>query len=1268
MPTITLTDARDLERWANLRRAQEQLPALIRRLIHATTTTATHIGLPAGDAVQQGGYDGVVVVNETHHAVPEGLSIWELGVSANPKKKATEDYEKRKSKQPMSDIGPIDPATTTFVFVTPRRWNAKAEWAEERRAEGFWRDVRVFDADDLEAWLEQAPATHIWLSTELGRRPIGADDLGAVWRDWSEATTPPLSPALMFAGREQSRDEITAWFTGGTAEPTLGVESESPEETVALVAAALELLPEEERVAVLSRTVVIRDVDALLQVAAADESLRIVTTFSPGDLVHRATRRGHRVLIPRSPGEGVTGTLHIARLHRDAAEQELKVMGLPDDRARDLAGLARRSLMALRRRLATSAAVSRPAWATPDIGPSVLPIFLLGVVNEAVPGDLETIALLSGETAEAAIARLTRLAAEADPSVRRVGSVWYLVSKADAWEALHRYITRDALERFVTVAVGILGSPDPKYELPLDQRWAAGLYGKERAHSGLLVRSIADTLALLGARGVTHILAPGMSAADYATRAVRQLFENAGRDWQRWASLAPVLPLLAEAAPDATLSAFERGLAGEEPSPVVGLFGHDVDSFFSSSPHTHILWALERLAWSPDYLGRAALILAELARRDPGGQLSNRPSASLRSIFLPWIPATAAPVEARLAVIDTIRRREPAAAAELMISILPKWHDHSTRTERPHWREWAPEGDIRVTHRMIAEHAVIMANRLLEDAGASGERWEALIEALDQVPLEAHEAILARLSALAAEPLAPEVRATIWDALREFLSKHRSFSDADWALPPNPLDAVASIFARFEPDNPVARYRHLFSHRPMLPEGREQDFTEHHRIVVARRVVAARELYDALGAEQIVEMSLKLERSDALGNALAESDAVAETDEPGLLHSALGHPELNVRVFGRAYLTRLQARGGRDTIPTFLRDHSTDWPAVMRAEALLAMSPCTDTWREVDALGDEGRTHYWRNLPGFWIEGGDVAQAMGELVRHGRPHAAIDLAALHVRQTPTPVAEDVAHALLEAVPVAQDVTGYRSQSYDIGELLAFLAREAAAGRIAENEVARLEFLYLPMLRHDCQPKLLHKAMQQDPSLFIEAVCLAFRGEGEPERELDDTDLARARLAYELLDSWRTPPGLVDGIIDGAHLSEWVREARRRLAEANRTDIGDQLIGQVLSGSPSGSDGAWPAEPVRDLIEDLKSDDLEAGLHMGRFNQRGVVSRNPLSGGDMERSIQARYEADAMTVTAQWPRTAAFLRAFAATYERDAAREDVEAELRHDLEG
>lgn len=173
-------------------------------------------------------------------------------------------------------------------------------------------------------------------------------------------------------------------------------------------------------------------------------------------------------------------------------------------------------------------------------------------------------------------------------------------------------------------------------------------------------------------------------------------------------------------------------------------------------------------------------------------------------------------------------------------------------------------------------------------------------------------------------------------------------------------------------------------------------------------------------------------------------------------------------------------------------------------------------------------------------------------------------------------------------------------------------------------------------------------------------------EGETEHcQSDEVSRARAILAYELLLSWRTPPGLENDEMDGCQLESWLDEARSRLAEKQRCAVGDELIGQMLNGSPPGTDGAWPAEPVRGVIERLKSDELDSGLSVGRRNQCGVVSRNPLMGGEIERNIKAQYEADAAKLAARWPRTAAILRALAVAYERDAAREDVQAELRHD---
>ena len=147
MPSMTLVDGTDLAAWANRRDAQEVLPQLLRRLVHATVGRVIRVGFPAGAGVQLGGWDGVVAAEQGNAFVPDGASAWELSTNQDVKGKADGDYEKRRA-------DPREPAQGSYVFVTPRRWGRKDEWAVARRREGVWRDVRAYDADDLEAWLD----------------------------------------------------------------------------------------------------------------------------------------------------------------------------------------------------------------------------------------------------------------------------------------------------------------------------------------------------------------------------------------------------------------------------------------------------------------------------------------------------------------------------------------------------------------------------------------------------------------------------------------------------------------------------------------------------------------------------------------------------------------------------------------------------------------------------------------------------------------------------------------------------------------------------------------------------------------------------------------------------------------------------------------------------------------------------------------------------------------------------------------------------------
>ena len=80
----------------------------------------------------------------------------------------------------------------------------------------------------------------------------------------------------------------------------------------------------------------------------------------------------------------------------------------------------------------------------------------------------------------------------------------------------------------------------------------------------------------------------------------------------------------------------------------------------------------------------------------------------------------------------------------------------------------------------------------------------------------------------------------IWNALRKLLSHHRSFPDAEWALPRQRLAPLAEVFERLTPSEAVAIYGWLFSDNPDLAEGGKQDWTEQEKSVAAARLHAVR--------------------------------------------------------------------------------------------------------------------------------------------------------------------------------------------------------------------------------------------------------------------------------------------------------------------------------------------------------------------------------------------------------------------------------------------
>lgn len=861
-----LVDATDLDGWSYRRDAQSMLPHVLRKLVYATTDRTGTVEIRAGEGVQLPGFDGFTDFETRTSFVPAGPAIWEVGTSGDIEKKAQDDYRERTDK-----ALDVDRSKTTFIFVTSRRWREKAAWVKRRRAENIWRDVRAYDADDLEAWLELAPAVHSWLSRAIGKGAEGAVDLPAFVTDWFGATKPALSAEFLVAGREEAAGKVKDWLAGGEA--MLSLRAETREEAVAFFGSVLQQLPVDERYPHELRAIVIENGTAWQRLSASRDRLILIPLFLPPN-VTAAERNGHRVLLPLSSADASHDVVEIGPIDRDAVEKVLGKLDadekVSDNKAREFAHLARRSMMAFRRVRGRAPELSQPPWSTPANGPMIAVVMLVGAWEDSKEGDREAVSRITGMPYAQLERDLVRWSRESDAPLRHIGDRWILVSKEDCWPLLHRYLTRDDIRRFHDVAVEVLSAIDPRLELETDKQWMASIYGKVRPQSHTLIEAIANTLALLGTRGDATRAHAGDSAQAFAASAVRSILDVANKDFRVWEGVAGVLPLLAEAAPQQFLEAIEKGLAG--PTPMLGEIFKDkpgTSSMTTSSPHTGFLWALERLGWAPEHLPRAASALAKLAVLDePRGTLGNRPDASLRQLFLCWHPQTHASLDQRLDVIDRLRKAQPAIAWRLLVSLLPNNHDFSTNHQPAEWREWGIDPPPLLRADVIRGYRQVIA-RVIDDVGENAARWKDVIEHLEKIPREDALRAIEKLEVIPADRFDAEPREIVRTALRESIAWHRAHPDARWELAEEDVARMEAIHHALEPTTLADRHRWLFTRAPELLDGPRTYSDEYSALLSAERVKAVREIFNSGGIDAIVDFALTVEMPNDLGGSLA---------------------------------------------------------------------------------------------------------------------------------------------------------------------------------------------------------------------------------------------------------------------------------------------------------------------------------------------------------------------------------------------------------------
>lgn len=873
---------------------------------------------------------------------------------------------------------------------------------------------------------------------------------------------------------------------------------------------------------------------------------------------------------------------------------------------------------------------------------------LIGSWNEMNEADLEILCQMVNGNYTNWIHRIRDSLQLSESPVTLKNGRWSVTERKELWKALSAWLFDDNLDTFKQCVVNVLTERDPQFDLPIDERYGASIYGKALRYSPDLRKGMAETLALLGSKQDALINCSRNKPETIAILAVREIFEKG--DWVLWGSLNNLIPILAEAASDVFLDAVENALQ-QSPCPFDKLFSQEGSGITGGNYLTGLLWALETLAWDEKFLVRVSVILGDLASHDPGGNWANRPANSLTMIFLPWSPQTTASMDKMKVALRTLQKEVPAVAWKILLSLLPNKYQVSAGTYRPTWRNTIPDDWKKdITNQEYWEQISYCAELAVSMASQDVAKLNELISNLDNMPQSSIDKILEQISSKDFCNKSEGELLETWTRLTSVASRHRRFSDKKWALSSDNISKIETVAAMLAPKDPLNLYRRLFCNDVLDFYEEYDNWEEQQEKLEERRRQAIEDILTYGGIDSVIRFVESVDSPSHVGHSLG---VIAEEKiDKSILPAFLEFENKKISQFVNEYAWSRKYSHGWSWVDGLDKSNWSD----KQVGQLLSYLPFTkETWDRATTWLRESEREYWcRTNVNLHHEGGDIGTAIDKLIEYGRPHAAIAClyGMLHHKQALD--RSRSVKALLAAVISTEP--SYSIDSYQIVKLIKALQDDLGTD---PDDLFKIEWAYLPLLdgQHGVSPKILENRLASDSSFFCEVIRIIYRSkkEDKSEKESSEQDKAIANNAWRLLHEWRTPPGMhPDGSFMREQLTQWLEQTKKACTESGHLEVALTHTGQVLFYCPPDPQGLWINQAAADVLNGKDAEKMRNGFGLEAFNSRGAHWVDPT--GKLERDLAEHYKQKAGEVeNAGYHRFSSTLKGLSETYNREAER-------------
>ena len=1204
----------DIQAWADTVDCKYHLPHLIRKLIIATIdgNQIKNIQFAYGEDVQTGGYDGELTVESDNAFVPLGDSVWEFGTTNNKRAKANEDYEKRK-KEPLGK----NTSETTYININGKKYRDKNRWASEKRAENFWKDVKYFDAIDIEQWLELAPAIELWLAEKLRKPTLGIYTFEEYWRLWSESESIKIEPDILLGENRLEESERVKSFLYDN-ENVLYIKSATTEDAIAFPLAVLKKSDN-----ITSNIVIIDNRESFNQFTQAKEPLTVIAKFKIENIDLRgATQRGHKVIIPISLGDETnsSNSIQLSIVDRNTFEKGLNQMGIDSEQARILTKSSGRSISVLRRLLKFDVN-TKPKYLDSIEARDLIPILLVNRFADYLDGDKEIIEKISGKSSDEYLRFLKVLATLEDSPVYYINGVWRLVSPSDTWLFFAKYVTHKDFEVFQEICLEILTGVLHKYTLPLEQRGNYYQTPENRTkYSSKLREGLCESLVIISVLGEDYGINSITNKSVYIDVIIQKILEN---DLLVWRSLSSNLMLLAEASPEIFLSNLERIITDNS---VNGFFEEEQGFMGKSNDLAPLLWCLDIIAWFPEHLIRASISLCNLIEISPA-QLptSNTPLRSLKSIFRIWYPQTNTNVEDRKKILEALIKKYPDIIYNLMYGLIKTRNDTAFHLPRPKWRLFSELRKIEVTNRELQYMRGFCLDNVIAMSNGNINRLLSLIDLLDDIEWGRIEKSLGVIEE-AIGTISENEKNSIYHRFRAFIGNHRSYPNAHWSLPKNILEKIEKTALKFKLDD-ILNDSYLFEeHHPEFIEGKKgDDFRKSQEHIDNKRLEFVEVVISKFGIDKIFELAKHTKYPFLYGQILGKSDKLTE-QETMAVYKLVSSKEENLIILVTDFVRFSERKTDLKTQIEILNKLETSNKE--KVTFFNALNSSLELWTYINNLEDEDiEKPYWQSRQGFLYTDSknELFFALQKLAQYKKVITYLNTLGwgTYVHKdilTPEEILKALEDLSLSEVEDSSRIEHFRN-------ILDFLYSKDYYD-IERGAKVEMKFLFLFSGGfYGPKPQNLYKLMAQKPNQYFGMLSQIYLPKDDQAKQIELEKLKQQphhqeifKVSWEVFNDFNLIPSMKeDGTLNYDELSNWIKEVRLLAVENDRVAVTDSCIGKLLAKYPiniSKNEG-YPVE-IYDVLEEINNEDVMESFRVQISNNLGFTSRGAFEGGNIER--------------------------------------------------